>query len=218
MQVSSARPGILTRQMRRFGTILFGLAILSLASAETQFTSSSRITGRLMGADGSLPEMVVYLEQVDPNVKIPPETSTAEISQKGAQFSPSLLVISVGQKVNFKNDEDRPIEHNVFSRSPVKPFDLGLYKPPLAKSVTFDTPGVVRLFCSIHRAMDGMIYVCPTKYWSRVGADGQFEIPNVPAGIWRLRTWQRNARYNDQELPLTTTGAAINLDIRMKRE
>jgi plastocyanin len=181
-------------------------------------SSATSISGSVSGADGTLPEMIVYLEQVDPNVRPAPETTAAEISQKGAQFSPPLLIISVGQRVDFKNDEDRPIEHNVFSRSPAKPFDLGLYKPPAAKSVTFDTPGVVRLFCSIHRAMDGMIYVCPTKYWSRVGPDGRFQIDNVPAGVWRLKTWQRNARYSEQDVPLTATGAAIQLDLQMKRD
>src|SRR5262249_3099128 len=67
----------------------------------------------------------------------------AVISQKGAQFSPALSIVCVGQSVEFHNDEDRLIEHNVFSRSKAKPFDLGLYPPPEQKTVTFDSPGPV---------------------------------------------------------------------------
>lgn len=196
--------------------IIFTLLLGGLVAIGMQ-TNPSTVSGTVRGADGSLPEMIVYLEPVDPGSKYPIPTTPAEISQKGAQFAPSLLVISVGQQVLFKNDEDRPIEHNVFSRSPAKPFDLGLYKPPVAKPVTFDTPGVVRLFCSIHRTMDGIIYVCPTPFWSRVAPDGKYEITGVPPGQWKLKTWQRNARYNEQDMPLTITGATtMNLEMNRK--
>jgi len=39
------------------------------------------------------------------------------------------MIVTVGQAVDFLNDEDRLIEHNVFSNSPAKRFDLGLYRP-----------------------------------------------------------------------------------------
>src|SRR5207244_3353166 len=121
-------------------------------------------------------EIVVYLESTDPARRFDPPKTPATISQKGAQFSPSLLVICVGQVVDFRNDEDRRIEHNVFSHSPAKDFDLGLYAPGPNKPVTFEKPGPVHLFCSIHRYMDGFIYVCPTPFFAQVAADGHFEI------------------------------------------
>jgi len=148
----------------------------------------------------SLPEMVIYLEPADPNRRFPAPATPAVISQKGAQFSPSLLVVCVGQTVEFRNDEDRAIEHNVFSRSPTKPFDLGLYRPGVTKTETFDQPGPVRLYCSIHRHMDGMIYVCPTPYFATVGQDGSFVIRGVPAGQYDVKTWQSRQRFREQTL------------------
>jgi plastocyanin len=178
-------------------------------------TVQGRVTVTTRGA--AIPEMIVYLESTDPAAQfaIPPD---AEISQKGAQFSPSLLIVCVGQTVRFKNDEATPLQHNVFSQAPAQPFDLGLYQPPEAKGVTFKIPGVVRIYCSIHRLMDGVIFVCPTPFWTRVATDGGFQIKNVPPGQWRLKTWQRNQKYDEQDVAVRTDGAAVSADVQLSRQ
>ena len=83
--------------------------------------------------------------------------------------------------------------------SGAEPFDLGLYKPPLGKLVTFDTPGVVRLFCSIHRTMDGMIYVCPSPFWSRVGPDGRYECARRVRAVRELAARQHDRPIGDRD-------------------
>jgi plastocyanin len=183
--------------------------------------SRGSVAGRVVAAAGSLPEMIVYLEPVDPraaSATAAPE-KVEVISQKGAKFAPSLLVIARGQTVEFRNDEQRPVEHNVFSRSPAKPFDLGLFPPPQAKRVTFTEPGPVQLYCSIHRYMDGVIYVCPTPHFAKVGVDGSFNVENVPPGEWRVRTWQRSARFDDvEQVVRVESGAVRTMNLEMKRE
>ena len=145
-----------------------------------------------------LPPMIVYLESTDPKRKFPLPAKPVLVSQQGARFSPKYLVIAVGQTVEFLNDEDRAIEHNVFSKSPTKTFDLGLYRPPDSKSVTFDKPGPVRLFCSIHRYMDGTVYVCPTPFFAHVAKDGRYAISGIPPGEYFIKTWQRRRRFREQ--------------------
>src|SRR6185369_12770352 len=76
-----------------------------------------------------LAEMVVYLESPEADRKMPAPADAVKVSQKGAQFEPRLVIVALGQAVDFLNDEDRLIEHNVFSNSPAKRFDLGLYSP-----------------------------------------------------------------------------------------
>jgi plastocyanin len=181
-------------------------------------------TGTLSGtvrcpAGQKLPEIVVYLESPDPSRPIDVPSDQPEISQKGAQFSPPLLVICVGQTVVFKNDEDRSVEHNVFSRSPVKLFDLGLFNPPEARKVTFDKPGAVRLFCSIHRYMDGTIYVCPSPYFATVDATGAYRIQNLPPGRWLLKTWQKKARFDEQSVEIDVEpGKPLVANLEMSRK
>ena len=117
------------------------------AAAEEQQQPTSSVSG-VVRAEGEVPlaEMVVFLESPDPERKMPPPGPPVQVSQKGAQFDPRLVVVSVGQAADFPNDEDRLIEHNVFSNSPAKRFDLGLYGPGTSKRVTFDKPGAIFLY------------------------------------------------------------------------
>src|SRR5438552_1434728 len=126
--------------------LLFLCCILSghtaaLRAAEPTTQPTATITGSVT-APGEVPlsEMVVYLIP-DDNQQIAPPKEVAKISQKDARFAPSMLIVCVGQTVDFLNDEDRLIEHNVFSNSPTKQFDLGLYKPGEGRTVTFDKTG-----------------------------------------------------------------------------
>src|SRR5207248_492982 len=124
----------------------------------------------------------VFLESPDPTraVSAPAAPGPAvKVSQKGAQFQPRMVVVTIGQEVEFLNDEERLIEHNVFSNSPAKRFDLGLYRPGESRKVVFDKPGPVFLYCSIHRYMDGVIYVSPTPFTSRVDEKGRYTIEHV---------------------------------------
>ena len=166
-----------------------------------------------------LSEMVVYLESPDADRAMPPPPEKpVEVSQKGARFEPRLTVITVGQTVNFLNDEDRAIEHNVFSSSKAKKFDLGLYGPAQSKSVTFDKPGPVLLRCAIHRYMDGVVFVSPTPYASLVDEDGRYAIADVPPGKWTLKTWQGRRRFAEQTIPVSAQAdkPAI-VDFELKR-
>ncbi len=192
---------------------------MSLLAHAAQPQPTGSVAGRVTASTGArLPEMIVFLEPLGSTPPLTAPHKVEVISQKGAKFSPSLLVIAAGQTVEFRNDEDRPIEHNVFSRSPALPFDLGLYPPPQAKRVTFDKPGPVRLYCSIHRYMDGVIYVCPTRLFAPVGADGAFRIDDVPAGEYRLRTWQRTARFDDAQADVRVApGEAVTANVELKR-
>lgn len=178
------------------------------------------LSGKINVPEGQpRPETVVFLEPVDASVHFPPPSRAVIVSQRGARFAPPLTVVCVGQAVDFVNDETSAVEHNVFSQSPTKTFDLGLYGPGVTKSVTFDKPGVVRLHCSIHRNMDGAVYVTPTPFYAIVGADGRYSIEGVPAGEFTLRTWQRRQHYVEIEKRVTVAAdAPQTVDLEMARK
>ena len=202
---------------------LLGLIAVGAAPAGAQVPTTqpaASVSGKVT-SEGEVPlhEMVVYLESPDAKREIVVPKSAASISQKGAEFSPPLLIICVGQSVNFLNDEDRPIEHNVFSNAPAKRFDLGMYPPGQSRSVLFDKPGPVFLFCSIHRHMDGVIFVSPTPYFSRVSADGRYSIEGVPPGIWVVKTWQRRRRFKEASVPVLVGDEKTSItDLELRRK
>lgn len=197
--------------------LLLSLAQACQAAPATQPAATGVVTGRVT-SPGEVPlsEMVVYLESPEPNRPIEVPAETVKVSQKGAKFAPGLVIICVGQSVDFLNDEDRLIEHNVFSNSAAKRFDLGLYRPGESRVVRFDKPGPVFLYCSIHRHMDGVVFVAPTPFTSRVEKDGRYKIEGVPPGIWLVKTWQRRRRFPELSVPvLVQPGATVTTDLEL---
>ena len=73
------------------------------------------------------------------------------VEQKGKAFTVKQLKIKVGDAVDFKNAD--PFNHNVFSLSDTKSFDLGSFGQGGSKKITFDKPGVVEVECAIHPEM-----------------------------------------------------------------
>lgn len=156
-----------------------------------------------------LSEAVVWVE--GPKAQARP--SDATVAMKGKAFLPRVTVVTVGGTVDFPNQDS--IFHNVFSVSGPNRFDLELYKKPKSASKTFESPGVVRIYCNIHPQMSGFVLVRDSPYWARVGADGRFAIAGVPAGSWVLKAWHE--RSGEGGLAVTvpesgTVSAAVELD------
>jgi len=158
--------------------------------------------------------LVVYLDAREGSLSFVPPSDVPVISQKGVRFTPPFLVIAAGQTVNLAND-DR-IVHNVFSYSPPKRFDLGLYPKGESRLVRFGTPGVIDLFCSIHAKMNATIFVSPSPYHCLSGPGGEFEIPGVPAGLYRLRCWSRKLPPAERLIEVTH-GETTKADLEIPR-
>jgi plastocyanin len=130
---------------------------------------------------------VVYLEEAPQSAFPEPAPGRARLDQRDQTFVPYVLAISAGTSVDFPNN-DRTY-HNVFSLSKAARFDLGRYGKGQSKSVRFDRPGVVRVFCDIHSHMSAFILVFAHHYFATTGADGSYRITDVPAGTYSLAVW-----------------------------
>ena len=136
--------------------------------------------------------VVVWLEPAQANHTIARTTTTrVQMVQKKKRFVPHILAVLAGTTVEFPNND--PIFHNAFSNFDGKVFDIGLYAPGTSRSVRLDRPGVVRVFCNIHPTMSALIAVLPTPYFAVSRADGQFQIPHVPPGEYKLRVIHERA-------------------------
>ena len=134
------------------------------------------------------PVAVVYLEgnfAAGPS-NTPP--NLAQMGQRNFQFTPGLLPIQKGTRVEFPNLDDD--YHNVFSYSKIKRFDLGRYrKEEKPAALVFDQPGAVRLRCEIHEHMRGTILVLDTPYFTKTDTNGVYRLENLPAGNFVLKAW-----------------------------
>ena len=162
------------------------------------------IVGKVKGGGG---EAIVYLD-----IAGPPARATAAMKQQGKQFSPRVLVVQKGTKVDFPNMD--AVFHNVFSVTPDNSFDLGSYRQGESKSVTLAKPGVVTVYCNMHPAMVGHVLVVPGPLFARTGSDGFYKIANVPAGKHRIIAWAPNAKPVISEVEVVDSEAAtVELEV-----
>ncbi len=140
---------------------------------------------------GDFSGVVVWLEGIHGEAFPVPKGARATMAQKDKTFLPHVLAITMGTVVDFPNFD--PIYHNAFSNYDGQLFDVGLYPPGKSRSVRFDGPGVVRVFCNIHASMSAVIAVLATPYFDTSKKDGSFEIRNVPPGEYRLRVFHERA-------------------------
>ena len=122
----------------------------------------------------------------------PPPARRSRLVQKNKTFTERVLVVTQGEVVEFPNHD--PIFHNVWSRSPAKIFDLGLYKHPETKPVQFLKPGIVTVFCNIHAHMIASILVLPNNKVAKSDASGRFRIEGIPAGKRTVYAWVEGAK------------------------
>ena len=166
----------------------------------------------------SFRDFVVYIDQSMTNVPAPAAKAAEvvtqrEVAQKSAVFNPHVLPVMVGTTVGWPNHDE--ILHNVFSYSDAKPFDLGLYsnRDPLQK-VTFDKPGQVDVFCSIHSQRHCIVLVMPHPFFARTDGNGNYTITNVPPGNYRVRAWHERMPAELKEVTVPEKGP-VRLDFNL---
>src|SRR5881628_3639673 len=203
-------------QAMRWIALLVGVGCIT---AVQRGIAQGRVAGRvtLLEKSGkSSPDLaaaVVYLEGGTADDAARPVTVDIAINDK--EFVPRVVVVPLGSTVRFPNHD--PFDHNVFSASGPDPFDLGQYGRGEAKTWTFTSPGLVRVFCNIHPRMVAFVQVMAGRHFTQPAADGSFEITPVPPGTWVLHAWHERSPEITQTVSVTTAGASgieLALDAR----
>lgn len=164
-------------------------------------------------AGRDLPDLrrgVVYLDTAPRGAFEERETARAAMDQRNETFVPHVLAVTVGTTVDFPNS-DRTY-HNVFSLSKAKRFDLGRYAVGKSKSVRFDHPGVVRVFCDIHSHMNAFVLVFNHPFFRVTEPDGRFQLDSVPAGSYTVVGWYEGEARVSRAVTVTT-GAVVDLEL-----
>ena len=171
-------------------------ALLAFACAVSMVRAAhaASIAGVVKLHDGGaqaadLADAVVWWEPEGGAVKPPP--MQASVDTRNRQFTPRTLIVAPGSTVRFPNAD--PIRHNVFSVSPGNRFDLGLYGQGAGRAQRFDQPGLVRVFCNVHRQMASWVLVLETPHHARVGSDGAFALTGLPDRPGTLHVWHPRA-------------------------
>lgn len=138
-----------------------------------------------------------------------------QMVQQNESFLPHILPILKGSTVVFPNSD--PIYHNVFSLSKTASFDLGRYPRGASRSVRFDEPGMVKVFCHIHSDMSAVILVLDNPYFTTPDAQGSFHFPELPTGTYNITAWHERARPIRREV-MIRSGQVSTMDFAIPLE
>jgi plastocyanin len=171
-------------------------------------------------------DIVVYLSKA-PAADVNLSKAKFVMDQQNLAFIPHVLPIPVGSSVLFPNNDK--VDHNVFSMSRTKKFNLGSYKPGESQTVLFDKPGIVEVRCDVHAEMAAYILVMKNPYFGITDQNGHFEIPDsgylqrvginsigdLPSGDYSIKTWHEKLRTDKQSIVVPDAGdAAVQLDLK----
>ena len=211
--------------MRRCRMIVFLPAVLIL-TVSAAFAAGGKILGTVKTNGLRTPaNVLIYLSEAPP---VSGDLSRAKfvMDQRNLEFVPHILPILVGATVQFPNNDK--VEHNVFSLSRTKQFNLGSYKTGESKSVVFDKPGIVELRCDVHAEMAAYILVLKNPYFALTDEKGRFEIPDsrylnrigltgiekLPPGKYFVRTWHEKLKSQREAVVVPENGdVTLQLDL-----
>ena len=194
------------------GAIRGRLDIRRLATPTPPRPGVSDFGGRVVRPAPDVRRGLVYLDTAPRSAFDEPEPGRAVMDQRNETFVPRLLAVTTGTVVDFPNSDST--YHNVFSLSRARRFDLGRYASGRSKSVRFDRPGVVRVFCDIHSHMSAFVVVFSHPYLPRHRRRRPLPPRRVPAGTYTVVGWyEGEARV--QRSVTVPAGGTVELDLEV---
>jgi hypothetical protein len=167
-----------------------------------------------VGPDKGVESTVLYLVQVPAGKAWPAAEKTPEIDNIKCAFAPDVQVIRAGKLDVVNND---PVLHNTHGYYDKRTaFNLALPNKGQRIPVDLTRAGAVRVDCDAHGWMEGWIYVVDNPYYATTGADGKFNIADVPPGNYTLVVAHPWAGLKQQPVTVAT-GKPTELTIELKK-
>lgn len=186
--------------------------VVALAGA----VRANEIKGKV-GVQGikSAENIAVYVDAIaDKKFEAPKDHVV--IDQRKMAFIPHVIAVQQGTTVDFLNSD--PVGHNVYwpsiSGNKKLSHNLGTWPKGEKKPFQFNDLGTASLLCNVHPEMSGYVVVVPTSYFAVTDKEGNFEIKNVPAGKYTLKTWSEDGKPTTQAVDLSGATATVELTVK----
>ena len=163
----------------------------------------------------SAENIAVYVDAI-PEQRFPAPQEHVVIDQRKMAFIPHVVVVHQGTTVDFLNSDS--VGHNVYwpsiSGNKKLSHNLGTWPKGEKKPFQFNDVGVASLLCNVHPEMSGYVVVVPTPYFAVTDKDGNFEIKNIPAGKYTLKTWSEDGKPTTQAVDVSGATATVELTVK----
>ncbi|HZX64251.1 MAG: carboxypeptidase regulatory-like domain-containing protein [Myxococcales bacterium] len=159
----------------------------------------------LLSKDGKALQNVVLRLKNGPAGTAPAGPVT--VDQDGCLYKPRVQGAVAGQKIEIRNAD--ATLHNVHGYQGPKTVFNQAQPPktaPISKAVT--DPDVVKLKCDVHSWMVSYVVFSKNPYFATSGADGRFEIKDVPPGKYTVEAWHEKLGTKTAEVTVEEGKAA----------
>lgn len=163
----------------------------------------------------SAENIAVYVDAIA-DKKFDPPKDHVVVDQRKMAFIPHVVAVQQGTTVEFLNSDT--VGHNVYwpsiSGNKKLSHNLGTWPKGEKKSFQFNDVGTASLLCNVHPEMSGYVVVVPTPYFAVTDKDGNFEIKNIPAGKYTLKTWSEDGKPTTQAVDVSAATTTVDLTVK----
>jgi hypothetical protein len=179
----------------------------------------------VVGKDNGLANVFVYISKGMEGKKFPAPTDAVTLDQVGCNYNPYVFGVMVGQPVRIKNSD--PLMHNIHALPKVdgnSEFNFAETSAGDANETkwleSIKVPEVmVKMKCDVHQWMFAYAGVAANPFYAVTDADGNFKIPNVPAGSYTLTAYHLKAHGakpgETQEITVADSPVTANFTIEV---
>jgi len=148
----------------------------------------------VVGSKGELANAVISLKGMD-GKSTGASAPAVLLDQKNCEYSPVILAVQTGQKVEIKNSD--PTLHNVHAIPTVSGnLEKNQAQAPNAPDLTFSFPkaeNFLKFQCDVHNWMFSWVSVFDHPYFAVSDKEGKYTIKNVPDGKYTMVVMHRKA-------------------------
>ncbi len=160
----------------------------------------------VVNPNGTLSNVFVYIKQGLEGKTFEPPTEPVTIDQSGCWFRPRVIGIQTGQPLNVTNSD--PVTHNIHPLAEINRAWNQSQEPgsePLKRRFK-EREVMIRVKCNIHSWMRAWIGAVEHPYFAVTGADGTFELKNVPPGDYMIEVWHEQYGKQEQKVTVKPSG------------
>jgi plastocyanin len=145
--------------------------------------------GFVPGDNGTLQNVVVYLQGDFSAYSFPPASAPVEVDQQGCIYTPHVVAVMTGDPLEVTNKD--AVTHNISAMSQLRQgwneTQMSTGPPIVRRFATQEIPMIVK--CNMHPWMRFYLAVLDNPYFQVTGKIGQFALRNVPPGTYTLTAW-----------------------------
>jgi len=160
----------------------------------------------LIDPNGGLRNAVVFLEAAPAAAPADPEKLNI-IENNGCRYVPRIVAMQKGERLRIKNNDPKlHIPHSYLKERTVFMLSLPFKNTALDATHKIREPGLLKLVCDTHAWMLGFLHVFDHPYFAVTDENGNFTIPNVPAGQYTLYAWHEDAGVRRHDITVPDSG------------